>query len=217
MIEVNQVTKTYRGQRPVLKDISFNINEGEMVFVTGHSGAGKTTLLRIIGAIERPTSGSLRIKGQDITKMSKLAYPYLRRNFGLVFQDLKLLMDRSVFDNVALPLKISGFQRNQISRRVRAALDKVGLLRREQAMPITLSGGEQQRLCIARAIIDRPAILLADEPTASLDEAYEREIIEMLKDFNQVGVTVIIATHNTSMVKAINGRKISLEKGVLRQ
>ena len=186
-----------------------------MVFVTGHSGAGKTSLLKLIGVVEKPTSGAIFIKGQNITNINSDALPFLRRNFGLIFQDLKLLMDRDVFDNVALPLFISGFPRAQIPRRVRAALDKVGLLRKERSLPITLSGGEQQRLSIARAIINRPAILLADEPTANLDDAYEADILEILKDFNRVGVTVIIATHNIKMVKNMQLQNISLKNGEL--
>ncbi len=217
MIEVRNITKTYNESTPILHDVSLSIKEGEMLFITGPSGAGKTTLLRLIGALERPNTGSILIGGQDITKMHINSLPFLRRNFGLIFQDLKLLMDRSVFENVALPLFISGFPRSEIPKRVRAALDKVGLLRKEASMPITLSGGEQQRLCIARAIINRPAILLADEPTANLDQAYEMEIIEILQDFNRVGVTVIMATHNLDMVRNMDAKSIYLEKGEIKK
>ena len=213
MIETSNITKSYNDNNPILRDVSFSVGEGEMLFITGPSGAGKTTLLRLIGALERPDKGSITIGGQDITKMHPKSLPFLRRNFGLIFQDLKLLMDRNVFDNVALPLFISGYPRSEIPKRVRASLDKVGLMRKELSMPITLSGGEQQRLCIARAIINRPAILLADEPTANLDQAYEREIIEILKDFNRVGVTVIMATHNLNMVRNMHANNIYLEKG----
>ncbi len=215
MIEASNITKSYNDTNPILRDVSFSVDKGEMLFITGPSGAGKTTLLRLIGALERPNKGSIIIGGQDITKMHPNSLPFLRRNFGLIFQDLKLLMDRNVFDNVALPLFISGYSRSEIPKRVRAALDKVGLMHKEMSMPITLSGGEQQRLCIARAIINRPAILLADEPTANLDEAYEREIIEILKDFNRVGVTVIMATHNVNIVRSMHVKNIYLERGAI--
>ena len=215
MIQLENITKIYRENVPILKKISVSVSEGEMVFVTGHSGAGKTTLLRLMGLVEKPSEGHIFINGQNVTNINPRSLPFLRRNYGLIFQDSKLLNDRNVFDNVALPLRISGFRRSEIPSRVRAALDKVGLLKKEQSMPVTLSGGEQQRLCIARAIINRPAILLADEPTANLDVAYEREIIEILKDFNQVGVTVVVATHNTAMVESMQARQISLKNGEL--
>ncbi len=213
MIELRDISKTYKNDQPILKKISFKITKGEMIFVTGASGAGKTTLLRLLGIIEKPSNGTIMIRGQNITTMHQKTIPFLRRNFGLIFQDFKLLMDRSVFNNVALPLFISGFDRSQIPRRVRAALDKVGLLNKENQMPITLSGGEQQRLCIARAIINRPAILLADEPTANLDIAYEKEIMEILKDFNRVGVTVVVATHNSEMVRSFRARQLMIKNG----
>lgn len=215
MIQLEKITKRYRENIPILKKISVSVSEGEMVFVTGHSGAGKTTLLRLMGLVEKPSEGHIFINGQNVTNIHPRSLPFLRRNYGLIFQDSKLLNDRNVFDNVALPLRISGFRRSEIPSRVRAALDKVGLLKKEQSMPVTLSGGEQQRLCIARAIINRPAILLADEPTANLDVAYEREIIKILKDFNQVGVTVVVATHNTAMVESMQARQIALKNGEL--
>jgi cell division transport system ATP-binding protein len=215
MINVSHVTKRYPGGFQALQDVSFRVEAGEMLFVTGHSGAGKSTLLKLIAAIERPSAGSVLINGQNITSMKAGAVPFLRRNFGLIFQDHKLLFDRSVFDNVALPLTISGFARREIARRVRAALDKVGLLGREKARPVTLSGGEQQRLCIARAIVNRPAILMADEPTGNLDSAYAEEIIGMFKAFNQVGVTVLIATHDLSMIDRLGARRVHLDHGRL--
>ncbi len=215
MIGVSHVTKRYPGGFQALHDVSFRVEAGEMLFVTGHSGAGKSTLLKLIAAIERPSAGSVLINGQNIASMKAGAIPFLRRNFGLIFQDHKLLFDRSVFDNVALPLAISGFARREIARRVRAALDKVGLLGREKARPVTLSGGEQQRLCIARAIVNRPAILMADEPTGNLDHAYAEEIIGMFKAFNQVGVTVLIATHDLSMIDRIGARRLHLDHGSL--
>src|SRR3990172_869882 len=167
MISLSHVSKRYRGGHQALHDVGFTIDSGELVFVTGNSGAGKTTLLKLLVAIERPTSGSVIVNGQNVGTLKPGAVPFLRRKFGLVFQDHKLLFDRNVFDNVALPLQIAGYPARDAARRVRAALDKVGLLAHEKVFPITLSGGEQQRLCIARAVVNRPSILLADEPTAS--------------------------------------------------
>lgn len=213
MISFSGVCKRYPGGFEALKNISFVIDTGEMVFITGHSGAGKSTLLKLIAAIERPTSGSIVINGQNLGALRPRAIPFLRRNFGLIFQDHKLLFDRSVFDNVMLPLNIRGFDRREAHRRVRAALDKVGLLSREKAYPITLSGGEQQRLCIARAIVHRPAILLADEPTGNLDTAYASDLGELFKSFNQVGVTVIIATHDEGLGARLSPRTIALKQG----
>ncbi len=215
MIQVSHVSKRYPGGYEALREVSLTVEAGEMVFITGHSGAGKSTLLKLLAVIERPTAGSVIINGQNVSKMKRAAIPFLRRNFGLIFQDHKLLFDRSVFDNVALPLVISGFPRREISRRVRAALDKVGLLGRERARPVTLSGGEQQRLCIARAVVNRPAILLADEPTGNLDTAYSEEIIGMFKAFNQVGVTVVIATHDVSLIRRLGARAYHLDHGRL--
>jgi len=213
VINFSQVSKRYPGGYEALKNISFAIEAGEMVFITGHSGAGKSTLLKLIAAIERPTSGSIVINGQNLGALRPRAIPFLRRNFGLIFQDHKLLFDRSVFDNVMLPLNIRGFDRREAQRRVRAALDKVGLLPREKAYPVTLSGGEQQRLCIARAIVHRPAILLADEPTGNLDAAYASDLGDLFKSFNQVGVTVVIATHDENLGARLKPRSIVLRQG----
>jgi cell division transport system ATP-binding protein len=213
MIMVSHVSKRYPGGYQALQDVTFAINAGELVFITGHSGAGKSTLLKLVAAIEKPTHGSIVINGQNVSTLKSGAIPYLRRNFGLIFQDHKLLFDRNVFDNVALPLSITGFPRKELMRRVRAALDKVGLLGREKTMPVTLSGGEQQRLCIARAIVNRPAILLADEPTGNLDAAYAEEIMSMFKAFNQVGVTVVIATHDQTMIERLGPRILHLDHG----
>ncbi len=213
MIMVSHVSKRYPGGYQALQDVTFAINSGELVFITGHSGAGKSTLLKLVAAIEKPTNGSIVINGQNVSTLKSRAIPYLRRNFGLIFQDHKLLFDRNVFDNVALPLSITGFPRKELMRRVRAALDKVGLLGREKTMPVTLSGGEQQRLCIARAIVNRPAILLADEPTGNLDAAYGEEIMSMFKAFNQVGVTVVIATHDQAMIERLGPRILHLDHG----
>ena len=177
MISFSQVCKRYPNGFDALKNISFTLEAGEMALITGHSGAGKSTLLRLIAAIERPTSGSIIVNGQNVSAIKSGAIPFLRRNLGLVFQDQKILFDRTVFENVLLPLQISGFSSRAATGRVRAALDKVGLLDKEKARPITLSGGEQQRLCIARAIVNRPSILIADEPTSNLDADYARDIM----------------------------------------
>ena len=186
-----------------------------MALITGHSGAGKTTLLRLIAAIERPTSGSIIVNGQNVSTLKGGAIPFLRRNLGLVFQDQKILFDRNVFQNVLLPLQISGFGSKAATRRVRAALDKVGLLNREKAWPITLSGGEQQRLCIARAIVNRPSILIADEPTSNLDADYARDIMDMFVSFNQVGVAILIATHDVELLGSMQQRILTLNHGEL--
>jgi len=213
MIETQNLSKRYRGGHQALKNVSLSISEGEMVFLRGHSGAGKSTLMKLIGGIEKATSGHVVINGAKISTLSPNALPYLRRNFGFVFQDHKLLMDRTVFDNVALPLLISGFSRSEITKRVRAALDKVGLLEKERVHPITLSGGEQQRLCIARAVVNKPAILLADEPTGNLDPGYAADIVAMFRAFNRVGVTVVIATHDPAMIEGLGARTITLSHG----
>jgi cell division transport system ATP-binding protein len=215
MISFNQVRKSYRGGHEALRELSFNVEDGELVFITGRSGAGKSTLLKLIPAIERPTGGTVLVNGQNIGSMRRPAIPYLRRNLGLIFQDQKLLYDRSAFDNVMLPLEFTGHAHKEAARRARAALDKVGLLSREKANPVTLSGGEQQRLCIARAIVNRPSILLADEPTASLDSVSAAEIMEMFRAFNQVGVTVLIATHDEALVQRVHPRVLELEQGRL--
>ncbi len=213
MISLSAVHKRYPGGYEALKDVSFTVNPGEMVFITGHSGAGKSTLLKLMAAIERPTSGNVLVNGQNIGTLRASAIPFLRRNFGLVFQDHKLLFDRSVYDNVMLPLHIVGFDRAEAAKRVRAALDKVGLLGKEKANPVALSGGEQQRLAIARAIVHRPAFLLADEPTGNLDAAYAIELGELLRSFNQVGVTVVIATHDDQLAARLKPRLITLDHG----
>ena len=213
MIEFYRVTKRYPGGHEALTEVSLKIAQGEMVFLTGHSGAGKSTLLKLTAAIERPTSGQIIVNGQNISRLKRAAMPYFRRNIGLIFQDRKLLYDRSVFDNVLLPLHIQGLTGRDAAKRVRAALDKVGLLKREKARPITLSGGEQQRLCIARAIVSRPAIVLADEPTANLDDAYAADIMDMFRAFNQVGVTLVISTHNLDLIRRYGGRTVTLAQG----
>lgn len=215
MIEFRQICKRYPGGYEALKNVSFEIAEGEMIFLTGHSGAGKSTLLKLIAAIERPNSGSIVVKGQNISSIQSGALPYLRRNLGLIFQDHKILFDRSVFDNVMLPLRICGFDHRESAKRVRAALDKVGLLKREKNSPIALSGGEQQRLCIARAIVNRPSILLADEPTGNLDVEYASDIMSIFKSFHQVGVTLLISSHDESILRQFKGRVLALKNGEL--
>jgi len=217
MISFSQVYKRYPGGFEALKNISLAIEDGEMVFITGHSGAGKSTALKLMAAIERPTTGSVLVNGQNVGALRPRAIPFLRRNFGLIFEDHKLLFDRTVFDNVLLPLSIVGYGHREARRRVRAALEKVGLLAKEKAYPITLSGGEQQRLAIARAIVHRPAILLADEPTGNLDAAYAEELGELFKSFNQVGVTVVIATHDAHLASRLKPRLIALKNGELAQ
>jgi len=215
MIAFSQVTKRYPSGLEALKGVTLTIEAGEMVFITGHSGAGKSTLLKLAAAIERPSSGSVIVNRQNVGALRVRAVPFLRRNFGLIFQDQKLLFDRSAFDNVMLPLAITGFERREAARRVRAALDKVGLLAKERSFPVTLSGGEQQRLAIARAIVHRPAILMADEPTGNLDAAYAAELGELFRSFNQVGVTVVIATHDVSFAARLKPRVVVLKDGRL--
>jgi len=217
MISFSRVSKRFRGGRQALQDITLEVAAGEMVLVTGASGAGKTTLLKLMAAIERPSSGSILVSGQNIGTLRAGSIPFLRRNFGLIFQDHKLLFDRTAFANVMLPLNIIGYDRRDAARRVRAALDKVGLLAREKAYPVTLSGGEQQRLCIARAIVHRPSILLADEPTGNLDAAHGAEVGELLRAFNLVGVTVVIATHDELLARQLAPRTIALRDGELAE
>ncbi len=215
MISLSQVTKRYPGGHEALRGVSLTVETGEMAFITGPSGAGKSTLLKLMAAIERPSSGSVIVNGQNVGALRPRAVPFLRRKFGLIFQDQKLLFDRTAFENVMLPLAIIGFERREAARRVRAALDKVGLLAREKANPITLSGGEQQRLAIARAVVHRPAILIADEPTGNLDAAHSMEIGELFRSFNQVGVTVVIATHDEAFAARLKPRLIALNGGRL--
>ena len=217
MIQFDQVTKRYPGSDEALKNVSFSIDAGEWVFVTGHSGAGKSTLLKLTAAIERPTSGTVLIANQNISKLKSSAIPFMRRRFGVIFQDHKLLYDRNCFENVILPLRINGVTGAEAAKRVRAALDKVGLLHKEKAMPITLSGGEQQRLAIARAVVSRPSILIADEPTGNLDASYAADIMGIFQAFNQVGVTVVMATHDALGLSASQSRVLHLNHGQLIQ
>ncbi len=213
MIQFDQVTKRYPGGNEALKNLSFSIESGEMVFLAGHSGAGKSTLLKLIAGIERATSGSVLVNNQNLSKLRSSQLSFVRQHIGLVFQDHKILYDRTVFDNVMLPLDIIGFDRRDAAKRVRAALDKVGLLGKEKMMPVRLSGGEQQRLCIARAVVHRPTILLADEPSANLDRAYALDIMELFKSFHQVGATVLISAHDETLMEDYGRRIIRLREG----
>ena len=213
MISLSEVCKRYPGGKDALLGVSLTIEDSAFSLLAGPSGAGKSTLLKLIATIERPTSGTVVLNGQNIAALRRSALPYVRRNLGLVFQDQKLLYDRSVYDNVMLPLSFSDHSPKEAARRARAALDKVGLLARERANPIQLSGGEQQRLAIARAVVNRPAILIADEPTANLDAASAADILGIFAAFNQVGVTVLIATHDEGMLSRHAGRVVRLAEG----
>jgi cell division transport system ATP-binding protein len=213
LISFSGVVKRYPGGQEALQGVSFNIAAGEFAFVAGHSGAGKSTLLKLIPAIERPSGGAVLVNGQNVGSLKRGALPYLRRNLGLVFQDQKLLYDRSVYDNVMLPLAFGELGGREAARRARAALEKVGLLAREKANPIQLSGGEQQRLAIARAVVNRPAVLIADEPTANLDAESAAAILEIFAAFNQVGVTVLVATHDEALIGRFAKRVLRLAKG----
>ncbi len=215
MITFDNVTKRYPGSHEALTGVSFSIERGDIAYVTGHSGAGKSTLLKLIATIERPTSGIVLINNQNVSKLKEATLPFMRRQFGMVFQDHKLLYDRNCYHNVALPLAINGITGHEAGKRIRAALDKVGLLGKEKAMPITLSGGEQQRLAIARAVVSRPAILIADEPTGNLDRNYAADIITLFKAFQQVGVTVIIATHDALGQANLENKVLHLNHGKL--
>lgn len=217
MIRFEQVYKRYESQQEALSGLSFELQTGEMAFLTGHSGAGKSTLLKLIALIERSSHGQVIVNNQNLNRLPKWKIPYYRRKIGLVFQDHNLLHDRTVFDNVALPLIIAGENHREIGRRVRAALDKVGLLGKERNLPIALSGGEQQRVGIARAVVNRPPVLLADEPTGNLDPELSREIMRLFEQFNQVGVTVFIASHDQDLINQMSYRHITLQQGKLAE
>ena len=217
MISIANVVKRYPNGFEALKGVSLSIEKGEIVAVTGHSGAGKSTLLKLVAGIEHASQGNVLVNGQNVGQLNAPGLAVLRRHLGIVFQDHKLLFDRNTFENVALPLVISAVPRVEIGKRVRAALDKVGLLQREKSLPVTLSGGEQQRVCIARAIVNRPAILIADEPTGNLDRQYAATIIDLFKSFNQVGVTVLLSTHDESGLPGLVCRRIALHEGKLAE
>ncbi len=215
MIRLENVTKRFPGGQEALSGLTLSIDKGEMMFITGHSGAGKSTLLRLIALIERPTSGQVIVDGQDTRHVKRRKIPAYRRQIGMVFQDHKLLYDRPVFDNVALPLIIAGVGHRDAGRRVRAALDQVGLLHKEKRIPETLSAGEQQRVGIARAIVTRPKLLIADEPTGNLDPDLSLEVMRIFRRFNEVGVTLLIASHDLSLIDKLGCRRIALENGKL--
>lgn len=217
MIHFKDVVKRYTHQHEALSGLSFDLEQGDMAFLTGHSGAGKSTLLKLIALIERSTHGQVWVNNQNLSRLPQWKVPYYRRKIGLVFQDHNLLHDRTVYDNVALPLIIAGENHREAGRRVRAALDKVGLLGKERSLPITLSGGEQQRVGIARAVVNRPPILLADEPTGNLDPDLSKDIMNLFEQFNQVGVTVFIASHDEGLIKRMPYRQIVLQNGRLAQ
>lgn len=215
MLRLDNVSKRYQEGGTAIQNLTLSIRKGEMVFVSGHSGAGKSTLLKLIALIERCSQGQIIFDRQNLTRLPERKIPWIRRKIGLIFQDFRLLHDRTVFDNVALPLIIAGYSSRDIGRRVRAALDKVGLLSKEKRYPMVLSGGEQQRVGIARAIVNKPPMILADEPTGNLDPELSREIMELFKQFNQVGVTLLIASHDLALVSAMGHRTICLDRGEL--
>jgi cell division transport system ATP-binding protein len=215
MIEFHNVTKRYEGGYEALSNVSLQLGDGQMAFITGHSGAGKSTLLKIIALIEKPTRGQALLNRINLNTLARHRIPYIRRNIGIIFQDHQLLFDRPVFDNVALPLHIQGYRPQEIARRTRAALDKVGLLKKEKSLPITLSGGEQQRVGIARAVVHKPMLLLADEPTGNLDPLLSREIMQIFVDFNQVGVTVLVASHDLGLIDELEKPRMTLNRGQL--
>ena len=213
MIRLDKITKLYPGGREALRDVSLDISPGEMIFLTGHSGAGKSTILKLLALVERPTQGQLLVDGRNIGRLGAREIPAYRRQVGMVFQDHKLLENRSAFDNVALPLVIAGLTRRETDKRVRAALDQVGLLDKERQSPRNLSAGEQQRVGIARAVVARPRLLIADEPTGNLDAELSLEIMQLFRRFNDVGVTMVIATHDLALAGRINGRHVTLHQG----
>jgi cell division transport system ATP-binding protein len=213
MIVFDNVAKRYPNGREALAGVSLRVNPGEMVFLTGKSGAGKSSVLKLIALLERPTRGTVLINGRNTSKMRSGQIPAFRRNIGVVFQDHKLLADRPVFDNVALPLIVSDTPMREIDKRVRAALDKVGLLGKERMSPLELSVGEQQRVGIARAVVSKPPLLIADEPTGNLDPDLAREVMRLFKQFQEVGVTVVVATHDVEIVRELGQRQIHIENG----
>ena len=215
MIKFVNVTKRYPETGDVLRNVSFHLRRGEIAFLTGHSGAGKSTLLRLIAAMERCSRGQIFLDSQDLSQVKENQLPFIRRKMGFIYQDYKLLLDRTVFVNVALPLVIAGFGHHEIARRVRAALDKVSLTGKEKKYPLALSGGEQQRVGIARAVVNKPPIIVADEPTGNLDPELSEEIMFLFGQFQQVGVTVLIASHDISLITQLNHRVLKLDHGQL--
>lgn len=215
MIRFINASKRYSSGFDALQNVSFHITQGEMAFLTGHSGAGKSSLLKLIALLERSSRGQVLINNFNLSKVSRRNIPYFRRNIGIIFQDHQLLFDRTVYDNVALPLIIAGYPHREVGKRVRAALDKVGLLTKEKKYPVTLSGGEQQRVGIARAVVNKPPLILADEPTGNLDPELSAEIMGIFQDFSEVGVTVLIATHDIALISKLPYRVLTLKNGKL--
>lgn len=215
MIKFDSVSKRYPGGHEALLNLGFDLGAGEFAFLTGHSGAGKSTLLKLVMCMEKASVGQVIVNGKNLNRLSRRQLPYFRRDIGVVFQDHQLLFDRSVFDNVALPLLVAGYSNEDAARRVRAALDKVGLLKKENQNPIALSGGEQQRVGIARAVVNKPVLLLADEPTGNLDPELSAEIMDLFEQFNQVGTSVLIATHDLGLIDRNKHRVLTLEQGRL--
>ncbi len=216
MLKFDGVSKRYPNGRDALRDINLDVEAGELVFLTGHSGAGKSTLLKLVALIERPSKGKVLVSGTDLGRLAERHLPLHRRRIGVIFQDHHLLEKQTVFENVALPLVVTGVAHREIGRRVRAALDKVGLLGKERLFPVTLSSGEQQRVGIARAVVHRPPLLLADEPTGNLDPDLSRDIMRLFEDFNQVGTTIVIASHDLDLIRRMAHRVVRLEDGRLR-
>lgn len=215
MIIFNQVSKHYQRDQDVLSQIDFSMDQGEMVFLTGHSGAGKSTLLKLLALMEHPSEGSITVRGRDLASIKRREIPEYRANLGIVFQSPHLLLDRTVFENVALPLTIRGLATTAITKRVHGALDRVGLLAAQHQYPAELSGGEQQRAGLARAIVHKPMLLLADEPTGNLDPALSRDVMNLFSDLNRVGMTILIATHDLSLIAKLKHRIVALKRGRL--
>lgn len=215
MIRFVNASKRYSSGFDALQNVNFHMAPGEMAFLTGHSGAGKSSLLKLVALLERSSRGQVIVNNQNLNKVPRRRIPFFRRNIGIIFQDHQLLFDRTVYDNVALPLIIAGFSHRDIGKRVRAALDKVGLLGKEKKYPITLSGGEQQRVGIARAVVNKPPLILADEPTGNLDPELSAEIMSLFQDFSQVGVTVLVATHDIALISKLPHRLLTLKDGKL--
>ncbi|WP_341502359.1 cell division ATP-binding protein FtsE [Gallaecimonas sp. GXIMD4217] len=213
MIRFQQVSKAYSGGAQALQNVSFHLAKGEMAFLTGHSGAGKSTLLRLITLMERPSAGQVYINGHDITRIGRSQVPYVRRDMGIIFQDHRLLMDRTVYENVALPLVIAGFGEGEIRKRVHTALEWVGLSDKAPCYPIQLSGGEQQRVGIARAVVNKPPLLLADEPTGNLDPKLSMDILRLFEDLNALGISVLVATHDLGLIARMRHRTLTLKGG----
>ena len=215
MLKFDNVSMRYPEVGDVLRNVSFHLEKGEIAFLTGHSGAGKSTLFKLITMMERTQRGKITFNNKDLIRLKSSKVPFVRREMGLIFQDYKLLNDRTVFDNVALPLVVMGYSYGEIARRVRAALDKVGLLGKERKYPLTLSGGEQQRVGIARAVVNKPLMILADEPTGNLDPELSAEIMYLFEQFQQIGTTVLIASHDISLISKLNHRVLKLDHGQL--